>query len=50
MAGPFVGHFGIRTDHTIRFVRPDLSDTGALLLDLRDTVNVTARRHKQNNK
>jgi hypothetical protein len=28
LAGPFVGHFRLRTDHTIRFLRPDLTDSG----------------------
>ncbi|MFN0276970.1 MAG: hypothetical protein ACKVRN_00045 [Pyrinomonadaceae bacterium] len=46
LAGPFLGHFGIRTDHTLKFVHPDI-DNGVLLLDLRSTVNVTPRRYKQ---
>ena len=46
LAGPFVGHNGIRTDHTLRFVHPDI-ENGVLLLGLRDTVNVTPRRYKK---
>jgi len=49
-AGPFVGHFHIRTKNTVRFVRPDMTDSGALLLDLRNTVNVTERRSSRNGK
>lgn len=45
LAGPFLGHFGIRTDHTLRFVHPDI-ENGVLMLCLRDTVNVTPRRYK----
>ena len=46
LAGPFLGHFGIRTDQTLRFVHPDI-ENGVLLLNLRDTVNVTPRRYTQ---
>ena len=46
LAAPFLGHFGIRTDHTLKFVHPDI-ENGVLLLNLRDTVNVTPRRYKQ---
>jgi len=44
LAGPFLGHFHIRTTHTIRFPHPAIQG-GLMLLSLRDTVNVTARRH-----
>ena len=45
MAGPFLGHFGIRTKQTLGF--PNIDDTGGiLLLDLRTTVNVTPRRYE----
>ena len=43
LAGPFLGHFNIRTTHTIRFTHPDIQG-GLMLLNLRETVNVTARR------
>lgn len=46
LAGPFLGHFKIRTDHTIRFTRPDIDENGVLMLNLRETVNVTQRRHR----
>lgn len=46
----FTGHYRIAPKHTIRFVRPDLTDSGALLLDLRNTVNVTERRSKRKGK
>jgi hypothetical protein len=44
LAGPFLGHFNIRTQNTVRFTRPDI-EGGLMLLNLRDTVNVTERRH-----
>ena len=47
LAGPFLGHFKIRTAETIRFVRPDIDDQGVLMLDLRATVNVTRRQRSQ---
>ncbi len=45
LAGPFLGHFKIRTDHTIRFPNPEI-EGGLMLLNLRDTLNVTERRRK----
>ena len=47
LAGPVVGNFNIRTDHTIRFANPEIDASGILLLSLRDTVNVTARRYQK---
>lgn len=46
LAGPFLGHFGIRTDHTLKFTHPDI-EHGVLLLNLRNTVHVTPRRYKK---
>ena len=43
----FLGHFKIRTDHTFRFVRPNIDEQGVLMLDLRSTVNVTRRQRSQ---
>ena len=48
-ASPFCKHFDIRIDSTERFIRPDLSDDGKmLLLNLRETVTVRQiRRNKR---
>ena len=43
LAGPFLGHFNIRTPHTIRFTQPEVEGP-LLLLNLRETVNTTARQ------
>jgi len=47
LAGPVVGNFNIRTENTIRFANPDIDKNGILMLNLRDTVNVTPRRKKK---
>jgi hypothetical protein len=47
LAGPFVGHNRIRTDVTLKFVCPEIVDTGILLLNMRETVNVTPRKYKK---
>lgn len=46
LAGPFLGHFRIRTGKTLRFARPDINDQGVLMLELRETVYVTPRIYK----
>lgn len=48
LAGPFLGHFNIRTTNTIRFAGAEVDESGIMMLDLRTTVNVTARRYSQN--
>ena len=45
LAGPFLGHFNIRVPNTVRFTLPEI-EGGLMLLNLRETVNVTARRRK----
>jgi hypothetical protein len=50
LAGPFVGHNRIRTDKTLRFVRPEIDDSNILLLNMRGTVNVTARQDQKKKK
>lgn len=47
LAGPMVGNFNIRTDHTIRFANPEIDESGIMRLSFRDTVNVTPRRNKK---
>lgn len=48
-AAPFCKHYGIRVDTTQRFIRPDLSIDGKmLLLKLTETVTVTQLRRKKN--
>ena len=43
-ASPFCRHFGIRLEATHKFVRPELTPDGKLLLDLSNTVIVTRVR------
>ena len=45
LAGPFLGHFNIRVPNTVRFTLPVI-EGGLMLLNLRETVSVTARRRK----
>jgi hypothetical protein len=45
LLGPFLGNYKIRTDVTLKFVKPDI-ENGILLLSMRSTVNVTSRRYK----
>lgn len=50
-ASPFCKHFGIRIDTTERFVRPELSNDGKLLLlKLTETVTVKQVRRRGNGK
>lgn len=46
-ASPFCRHFGIRPDTTEKFVRPDLNNEGVLLLDLSNTIHITATTRKR---
>ena len=47
-ASPFCKHYGIRIDSTERFIRPQLSDDGKmLLLKLTETVTVRQLRRKK---
>ena len=39
-ANPFCRHFGIRLDATQKFVSPEISEQGLLMLDLSSTVKV----------
>ena len=39
-ASSFCRHFGIRVATTERFIRPDVTDQGQLILNLRETVTV----------
>lgn len=43
-ASTFCRHFRIRVPATQRFVRPDLTNEGQLILSLRDTANVGGRQ------
>ena len=49
-AGPFCGHYGLRPKQTQQFIRPDIDNSGILLLNLRETVNSTPRPHKKRRK
>lgn len=46
-ASPFCRHFGIRLDTTQKFIRPDIDDSGFLILDLASTITVTRQRPKR---
>jgi len=46
LAGPFLGHYRIRTDKTLKFANPEIDPSGILLLNLRETVYVTSRQYK----
>ena len=46
-AGNFCGHYGLRPKQTQEFVRPDIDNSGILLLNLRQTVNSTPRPHRK---
>ena len=46
-AGAFCGHFRIHPKRTQRFIRPDIDNSGYLILDLRQTVNVTSKERKR---
>lgn len=39
-ASPFCRHYGIRIPTTERFIRPDLTNEGQMILNLRETVTV----------
>jgi len=45
-ASPFCKHFGIRLDSTERFINPDITSDGKLILKLSETVTVRQNRRK----
>lgn len=46
-ASPFCKHFGIRLDATERFIDPDITSDGKLILKLSETVTVRQIRRKK---
>jgi hypothetical protein len=46
-AAPFFGNLGMRFENTLQFVRPDVDNDGVLMLELRETVNVTSKKRKK---
>ena len=46
-AAPFCRHFGISVSETHRFINPEFSADGKLILNLNETVLVTRKRKKK---
>lgn len=44
---PFCRFFGIRIETTERFVEPQITEKGLLLLDLSNTITIRQQRHKR---
>lgn len=45
--GNFLRHFGIKLSTTEKFVAPDITNDGILVLDLTNTVTVSGFKRKQ---
>ena len=46
-AAPFCRHYGIRLAETERFIAPEITESGHLLLDLRRTIKVPTQKGKK---
>jgi hypothetical protein len=46
-AAPFCRHFGIKIDATHKFIRPEVSSDGKLILNLSETVLVTRKKRRR---